>query len=129
MNPFIFHGPTKIQFGDGLALSAPEAVKDLGGSKVLIVTDAVLLKTGIVSPIIDGLRQDGSLEFTTFSDVPSDSDVSAVEQGTALGRSCGCDAVLSIGGGSVLDTAKVINICLTFGGEILEYQGLNNLPT
>jgi alcohol dehydrogenase class IV len=129
MNPFMFHGPTKILFGEGLALTVPETIKELGGSRVLMVTDAVLLKTGIVDPIKDALSQDGGLEVVIFSDVPSDSDVSAVTKGTALGRSHGCNVVLSVGGGSVLDTAKVIDICLTFGGELLEHQGLNNLPT
>jgi alcohol dehydrogenase class IV len=127
MNPFMFHGPTKILFGEGLSATVADAIKELGGSKVLLVTDAVLLKTGIVDPIVDALREDGSLEVVIFSDVPSDSDVSAVNQGTALGRSNGCNVVLSVGGGSVLDTAKVIDICLTFGGSILDHQGLNNL--
>src|SRR5271170_7235057 len=95
MNPFMFHGPTKILFGEGLAVTVADAVKELGGSKILLVTDAVLLKTGIVNPIVDALRDDGGLEVVIFSDVPSDSDVSAVNQGTALGRSNGCDVVLS----------------------------------
>jgi alcohol dehydrogenase class IV len=127
MNPFMFHGPTKILFGEGQAVTVAEAIRDLGGSKVLLVTDAVLLKTGIVDPIVNALHEDGNVEVVTFSDVPSDSDVSAVNRGTEFGRSNGCNTVLSIGGGSVLDTAKVIDICLTFGGDIFEHQGLNNL--
>jgi len=110
-----------------MSATAPDVIKELGSSKVLVITDSVLLKTGIVGPITDALKQDGSLEVAIFSDVPSDSDVDSVKKGTEVGRSLGCNAVLAIGGGSVLDTAKVINICLTFGGDILEYQGLNNL--
>src|SRR5262249_1692080 len=44
-----------------------------------------------------------------------------------LAREAGCNCILAVGGGSVLDTAKVVNICLSLGGELLEYQGLNNL--
>jgi alcohol dehydrogenase class IV len=127
MNLFIFHSPTKIIFGEGTSATSSDVIKELGGSKVLVVTDAVLLKTGVAGPIIDTLTQDGSLAVTVFSDVPSDSDVDSVKKGTEVARSLGCNSVLAIGGGSVLDTAKVVNICLTFGGDILEYQGLNNL--
>jgi len=129
MNPFMFHAPSRIYFGEETSLTSPELMKDIGGSKVFIITDEVLLKTGLVSPIVDAFKNDGAFEVTVFSDVPPDSDVSCVAKATTLARKHSCDCILSIGGGSVLDTAKAVAICLTFGGELADYQGLNNLTT
>jgi alcohol dehydrogenase class IV len=129
MNPFMFHTPSRIYFGEETSLTAPDLMREIGGSKVLIITDDVLVKTGLMAPIIDAFNNDGNFEVTVFSDVPPDSDVKCVGSATALGRENGCDCILSIGGGSVLDTAKAVAICLTFGGNLEEYQGLNNLST
>ncbi len=129
MNPFMFHTPSRIYFGEETSLTAPDLMREIGGSKVLIITDDVLVKTGLMAPIIDAFKNDGNFEVTVFSDVPPDSDVKCVGSATAVGRGQGCDCILSIGGGSVLDTAKAVAICLTFGGNLEEYQGLNNLST
>ena len=49
MNPFVFHCPTKVNFGEHMAATASDAVKDFGGTKTLIVTDEVLAKSGVLS--------------------------------------------------------------------------------
>lgn len=124
MNPFVFHSPTKISFGEHMAATASDVVKDYGAKKILIVTDQILVKTGLVQSVLSGFHQN---EYVLYSDVPSDSDVQCVNKAAEFAREAGCDGIVAVGGGSVLDTAKVVNICLTMGGELLEYQGLNNL--
>lgn len=129
MNPFVFHSPTKVTYGEHTAATAIDGVKELGGSRTLIVTDAVLMKTGIVDPIINAFKEDRTHHFIIYSDVPPDSDVGSVNKAATMARAEKCDSIVAVGGGSVLDTAKVVNICLSFGGELLEYQGLNNLTS
>jgi alcohol dehydrogenase class IV len=124
MNPFIFHCPTRVNFGEHMAATAADVVKEYGATKTLIVTDEVLVKAGVLQSILSGFKEN---EYVLFTDVPADSDVDCVNKGASVARQAKCDAVLAVGGGSVLDTAKVINICLSLGGELLEYQGLNNL--
>jgi alcohol dehydrogenase class IV len=126
MNPFVFHCPTKVNFGEHMAATASDAVKDFGGTKTLIVTDEVLAKSGVLQPILSGFKKD---EYVLFTEVPPDSDVDIVNKAAVLAREAGCNCILAVGGGSVLDTAKVVNICLSLGGKLLEYQGLNNLAT
>ena len=116
MNPFVFHCPTKVNFGEHMAATAADSVKECGAKKTLIVTDAVLLQAGILQPILSGFNEK---EYVIFSDVPPDSDVDCVNKGARLAREAGCNCVLAVGGGSVLDTAKVINICMSLGGELL----------
>lgn len=60
----------------------------------------------------------GLLPPVVFPDVPPDSDIACVDRGAAIAREAGCDCIVAIGGGSVIDTAKVIGICLTLGGEL-----------
>ena len=49
MNPFVFHSPTRIIFGEYAASSVVDAVREVGGTKVFFVTDDFLLKSKISS--------------------------------------------------------------------------------
>lgn len=129
MQLFTFHAPTRITFGADTAGSVGELVKELGGTKTFIVTDANLIKAGLLDNILAAFKEDGHREPVIFSDVPADSDVPCVKQAAKLAMESKCDCVVAVGGGSVIDTAKVVNICLSYGGDLLDYQGLNNLPT
>ena len=124
MNPFVFHCPTRVYFGEHTAATAAEVAKEYGATKTLIVTDEVLVKAGVLQPILGGFKES---EYVLFTDVPPDSDVGCVNNAANFARQAKCNAILAVGGGSVLDTAKVVNVCLSLGGELLEYQGLNNL--
>lgn len=125
MNPFVFHTPTRVYFGEDSASSCGDFVRELGGSKVLMVADAFLEKSGALKPLIESIRASTGSAPILFTDVPSDSDIDCVNNATTIARSHQCDAFVAVGGGSVIDTAKVINICLSFGGEVMDYQGLN----
>jgi len=125
MNPFVFHTPTRVYFGEDSASSCGDFLRELGGKKVLMVADAFLEKSGALKPLIESIRESTGSAPILFTDVPSDSDIDCVNNATAIARAHQCDALVAVGGGSVIDTAKVINICLSFGGEVMDYQGLN----
>jgi Alcohol dehydrogenase, class IV len=122
MNPFVFQSPTKVLFGEFTTSSCGDVLADLGGRKALVVADAFLLESGAIGPLLESLKDP-----FIFSDVPPDSDVSCVNQAAALARTNKCDCIVAVGGGSVIDTAKVVNICLSLGGGLMDYQGLNIL--
>lgn len=122
MNPFVFQSPTKVLFGEFTTSSCGDVLADLGGRKALVVADAFLLESGAIGPLLESLKDP-----FIFSDVPPDSDVSCVNQAAALARTNKCDCIVAVGGGSVIDTAKVVNICLSLGGDLMDYQGLNIL--
>lgn len=127
MNPFTFFSPTRINFGEGTAAGIIDALAELNASNPLIVTDAFLAANGILDPILAEFRDSGMTEPTIYRDVPSDSDVDCVRKGIELGRSLNADSVIAVGGGSVIDTAKVINIGLSVDGDVLDFEGINNL--
>jgi alcohol dehydrogenase len=127
MQPFIFHTPTKISFGEDTASGVGELLVEFGGTQPLLVTDANLQKAGVLKPILLGLKDSGIGEPIIFDKVPPDSDIACVREAVEAARQGGCDCVIAVGGGSVLDTAKVANIGLTLEGDLLDYEGMNTL--
>lgn len=122
---FLFTAPTRIVFGAGSVTDIGVELRGLGRSRALVVTDAHLReKTDVVERVGRSL---GSLCAGIYSDVPSDSGVHVVDAGARFGRECGADSIVSVGGGSVIDTAKGIAILLTEGGSLLDYQGFQVL--
>ncbi len=122
---FLFFNPTRVVFGAGSSGDAGVELAGLGCRKALIVTDRFLFEnTGIVRKMVKAL---GSACAGVFCDVPPDSGVHVIDMGARFGRSHGADAVLSVGGGSVIDTAKGIAILLREGGSLLDYQGFQVL--
>lgn len=127
MQVFAFHCPTRINFGEFTAGSAGDLVKEYGGKNPLIITDANLIKAGVVAPVLAGFQESGK-QPPIFDQVPAESEVDCVLRALAVATEFGCDSFIGVGGGSVLDTVKAVNVLATFGGEIFDYEGLNSLP-
>lgn len=84
-----------------------ENIAGFGHKKVLIVTDAILHKLGVLKGMQKVFEQQG-LEYCVFDGVEPDPTYDVVDEGLAMYRSEQCDAVLAVGGGSSIDAAKVI---------------------
>jgi aldehyde dehydrogenase (NAD+) len=121
---FLFTSPTKVVYGAGSSRDVGIELAGLGCRRALVVTDDFLSRTDIVAGVVSSL---GAACAGVFSDVPPDSGVHAVNAGADLGRARGADSIVSIGGGSVIDTAKGIAILLKEGGSLLDYQGFQLL--
>jgi alcohol dehydrogenase class IV len=122
---FLFNAPTRVVFGAGSAADTGIELAALGCRRALLVTDRFLLeKTDVVSRVRAAL---GAACAGVFADVPADSGVHVVDAGAEAGRACDADSVVSVGGGSVIDTAKGIAILLKEGGALLDHQGFQVL--
>lgn len=98
-------------FGPGARKELPEAIKRLGKSKVLIVTDKGLLQFGVAKMVTDVLDETG-IEYEIFSDVKPNPTVSNVKAGIDAFKNAEADILVAIGGGSSIDTAKAIGIVI-----------------
>jgi alcohol dehydrogenase len=99
-----------------------------GVTKPLIVADKGVVGAGLVDTVIAAVASEGGPVGPVFDEVPPDSSMEAVRSGAALYRDSGCDAIIAVGGGSVMDTAKALNILATEGGvDLRRYAGYNNL--
>jgi alcohol dehydrogenase class IV len=99
--------PTAVRFGAGRIVELPEACRAAGISKPLFVTDAGLAKLDVTARALDILRKAG-LKAALFSDVKPNPVESNLNAGVAAFRAGGHDGVVAFGGGSGLDTGKVI---------------------
>jgi alcohol dehydrogenase class IV len=122
---FVYFGPTKIIFGSGASTSELESeMSALGCSRAVVVTDPGIIKAGLAEKIIKTL---GDKCVGVFSDVPQDTGMDVVNRGAAFAREKSADIVISIGGGSVIDTAKCMCILITEGGSLANYEGIQLL--
>ncbi|MEJ2101908.1 MAG: iron-containing alcohol dehydrogenase [Desulfobacterales bacterium] len=120
---FNYFGPTKVIFGAGSVSELPIEVSAFG-KKAVLVTDEGLMATGLVEQVQEKL---GELMVYTYADVPADSGMEVVDQGAREALSAGADVIVSLGGGSVIDTAKAMSIVMNEGGSIRDFQGLQML--
>ncbi len=81
-----------------------------GSTHVFIVTDAVLNKLGVPSKVTDYLDQK-NIRYQVYDGITPDPTSKVIEEGLAHSVEAKCDAVIGIGGGSVIDAAKMIAMC------------------
>ncbi len=126
----VFRMNTRVVSGEGEALNIGAYVRELGGSKVLIVTDKGIMDAGLLSDIQDKLSEAG-IDFKVFSDVLPNPPTNVVAQGAEVAAMVNADLLLAVGGGSSIDTAKAVNVVYTHGGNIKDYAGIGkiNKPT
>jgi alcohol dehydrogenase class IV len=122
-----FSVPTRIVVGEGASAEAGRELAALGAHRVLVVTDGGIVRAGIVQPVCSCLEAAG-LVHAAFTEVEANPSVETVERALAAYRSHDCDAILAVGGGSPMDTAKAVGILAANGGAIRNYEGLGKVP-
>lgn len=99
-----------------------ELARELGDTRVLLVTDPGLEAAGHPQRAVQSLR-DAGLEVFVFDDVEENPTSRHVEQGVRFAAPLKIDLIVSVGGGSAMDCAKGINFLLTNGGVMSDYKG------
>lgn len=126
---FQFYCPTKIVFNPGIAKDFSAELSVFSLSRVLVITDKVLLDLGVVKPVLEGLKNAGVEVAAIFSDVPANSELKVIQRCADEAVRKEVDGTIAVGGGSVIDTAKGVNILLTHGGDLVnDYSGAETLP-
>lgn len=119
--------PPVLITGSGSSEKVGEETRKLGVKKVLLVTDGVMTKMGIVEPIKKSLTDQG-IQVVLFDGVNTEPTVDYVTQGVKLFKQNNCEALVAVGGGSPIDTAKAISVMAANTGSIEQYKGLHNIP-
>ena len=97
--------------GQGAAAAIIDEIKSRGFNKALIVTDADLIKFGVVKKITDLLEAEG-FAYAVFDGVKANPSVGVVKAGVEAFKAAGADYMIAVGGGSPQDTAKGIGIII-----------------
>ena len=114
-------------FGIGARHRVGFYAQNMQARRVLIVTDPGVTAAGWLAELIENLDESGipSVVFDAVTPNPKDTEVMA---GAARYRDEGCDVIVALGGGSVIDCAKGIGIVSANGGSILDYEGVDRIP-
>jgi choline dehydrogenase len=122
-NPAVrtYQSPTRLVHGIGAIGSLGQEARALGMARPLVVTDAGIVKAGILDEALPPLRRAG-IDPVVFDGVRANPDVALVDEAARHYGSEGCDGLIGIGGGSSLDTAKGAGVVAVHGGSILRYE-------
>jgi alcohol dehydrogenase len=120
--PFDFAPLNRLVFGPGTLARLGEFARELGGRRVLLVTDPGLEAAGHPERAVASLR-DAGLEVFVFDEVRENPTTACVELGTAVAKEKAIDLIVAVGGGSSMDCAKGVNFLLTNGGTMEDYRG------
>jgi 4-hydroxybutyrate dehydrogenase len=115
---FVLNMP-KLMFGSGSARGLGDELAALGAKNPLLLTDRGLLSCGVFERVTSALR----IRPQVFTDVPENPTFDGVDKAAALLREKGCDAVVAVGGGSVIDTAKMVAVLAGHPGWAVDYVG------
>jgi alcohol dehydrogenase class IV len=119
--------PPIIKFGAGLLPEVPEVVARLKCQRPLIVTDPFMVKQGPPGVLADHLSRAG-LACEVFSETVPDPTSDAIAAGVMAYRAGRHDGLISLGGGSPIDTAKAIGMIAANGGHPRDYKVPNPIP-
>lgn len=117
--PQLFTGP-------GSSLQLCEHIAKTGVKKLLVVTDAMLIKLGLLNPMLARLKELG-VTTVVYDGVEPNPTIAQIETGLELLKREGCTAILAVGGGSSIDAAKVIGARATNPHPIAWMAGLLRL--
>ena len=122
LRSFDFQPSTRAVFGPGSLSRLGELVRELGGRRVLVVTDPGLEEAGHPQKALATLQAAG-INYCVFDGVEENPSSHHVELGLQLARQQSIDCIVAIGGGSSMDCAKGINFLFTNGGAMADYRG------
>lgn len=121
MRNFSHYNPTRIEFGKGKEENIGQYISEYGVSKVLLVYGSERIKkSGLFDKVAQSLANSG-ITFEALGGVQSNPLLSKVYEGIEIAKSKGLEAVLAVGGGSVLDSSKAIAAGAAYEGDVWDF--------
>lgn len=120
---FDFQTRTRVVFGPGSLEQLGELTRGLPAQSVLLVTDPGLVAAGH-APRAQRILERAGVRVAVFDRVRENPTTRCVEDCVAMAREARIEALIGLGGGSALDTAKGCNFLLTNGGRMEDYRGV-----
>ncbi len=123
-----FYCPVKILAGLKALEHLPAELAERDCAAPMVLTDKGVREAGLIKHVEIAFEEAGLSIGPVFDDIPPDSSTDVVESIAREFRERDCDSLIAVGGGSVLDTAKAVNILVSEGGEFLRaYVGAHKL--
>lgn len=120
LNSVQFYFPTKLIFKENAVNQVGSEASDLGKKALLVTGRKAMKKLGVTAKVKELLETSG-IEVITYEEVEPEVSVETVDKGGQLASSQGCDLIVGLGGGSVLDACKGISLVAAQGCSIEIY--------
>ncbi|HDO1355293.1 TPA: iron-containing alcohol dehydrogenase [Aeromonas veronii] len=119
-----FFCPVKLLAGEQALEQLASELTSLGARRPLLLTDKGVNATGLATLLANVLAEGELPVAAIWDEIPADSSTAVVERIAKRYRELDCDSLVALGGGSVIDTAKAVNILTSMGGDhLLDYSG------
>lgn len=123
-----FFSPVKIISGLKALENLPYELDALGAFRPILITDQGVTRAGLVQQVVDTFADSHAVIGAVYDKVPQDSSSAVVNEIAAIFSQAGCDSIVAVGGGSVIDTAKGVNIVVTENSDdLLKFSGAEML--
>ena len=123
---YTLRAPRQIIFGAGVSTQVASLVSQLGDN-VLLVTDSVMFNQPRVKELIHSIES-AVESLVVFSDATSDVPLSDVDKVLLTVFDKEIEAIVAVGGGTVIDLAKIVSVILSHGGKPSDYYGEAKVP-
>lgn len=107
VNNFVYYNPTKIYFGNEQLIHLSEEVKKYGDKAILIYGGGSIKKTGFYDKIMKVLG-DANIQVSECAGIEPNPQYTSVNRAAKISRDNDCNVIIAVGGGSVIDAAKVV---------------------
>jgi alcohol dehydrogenase class IV len=126
----------RIMYSPGLRSEVGYEMAQLGGKRAVIFTDKGLVAAGIAEMVAEEVRKSDLELAGIFDSIIQDARIDIINAGATFYRKCGADCMIAVGGGSVMDTAKAVNIMIGGGNDDFQlladqaglWEGAKQLP-
>ncbi len=122
-----FFCPVKVISGENAIFNLPNELDRLKANRPLIITDRGIEESKLLEKFVKAAFMEASKPYpVVFGDIPVESSTEAVDKALKFFRENRCDSIVAVGGGSVLDSAKAVNMLIAEGEEkLLKLTGVN----
>ncbi|MCF8103911.1 MAG: iron-containing alcohol dehydrogenase [Desulfohalobiaceae bacterium] len=118
--------PSWIHFGMGSVSKVATEAKRLGGKHVMIITDQGIVNSGLLTRVTDPLES-GGLEYSVFDQVEPEPSLQTLQEASKIAKENKCDLFIGLGGGSSMDTTKMVSALMTNDGRLQDFFGVDNV--
>jgi alcohol dehydrogenase len=120
----VLRAPSQVLFGTGMAAAAGRVAAGYG-RRAFVITDPIIAGTPGFATVVESLS---AMDATVFTEAVVDVPSSAVDAAVSLGAAAEPDVVVAVGGGSVIDLAKVTALLLAHGAPLADYYAVQSVP-
>src|SRR6056297_2317635 len=127
MENFIAYNPVKLHFGKDVVNDLGEAASSLGKRALLVYGKGSVLRNGSYDDTVKQLKE-CSIDIIEYSGIKPNPVVDSVDEAARLGIAENIDMVIAVGGGSVIDSAKIIAVCIADKANGWDVMTGNHVP-